>query len=127
MDGELPNGVQLIGTTLWVGEDNGGDADHYQAFDLKTGDKGKSCAFNALNGYLGTDGSVFVRSPWNQKSDDLAQAYDLATCDKVWSIPRPAGSLGQDDQDRRRTCPYLRRWDRTDVPGAAELGPLDST
>jgi len=95
VDGELPNGVQLIGTTLWVGEDNGGDADHYQGFDLRTGDKGKSCAFNAINGYLGTDGSVFVRSPWDPKSDDLAQAYDLTTCDRVWSIPRPARSLAR--------------------------------
>jgi hypothetical protein len=95
VSGAPPNGVQLIGTTLWVGEAKDGDADHYQAFDLRTGDKGKSCAFNAINGYLGTDGSVFVRSPWNQKSDDLAQAYDLATCDKVWAIPRTVGSSGE--------------------------------
>lgn len=95
VSGGPPNGMQLIGTTLWVGEAKDGDADHYQAFDLRTGAKGKFCPFNAINGYLGTDGSVFVRSSWNQKSDDLAQAYDLATCDKVWSIPRTVGSSGE--------------------------------
>ena len=76
-------------------ETNGVDESHFQPYDLRTGDKGKSCAFDMINGYLGTDGSVFVRSPWNKKSDDLAQAYDLATCDKVWSIPRPVGSLAR--------------------------------
>jgi hypothetical protein len=95
LGGERPNGMQLIGTTLWVGETSGADGAHFQPYDLRTGDKGKSCAFDAANGYLGTDGSVFVRAPSNQKSDDLTQAYDLATCDKVWSIPRTVGSSGQ--------------------------------
>jgi hypothetical protein len=93
--GERPNGMQLIGTTLWVGETSDANAAHFQSYDLRTGDKGKSCAFNAINGYLGTDGSVFVRAPSNQKSDDLAQAYDLATCNEVWSIPRTGGSSGE--------------------------------
>lgn len=92
--GERPNGMQLIGTTLWVGETSVVDAAHFQSYDLRTGEKGKPCAFDAANGYLGTDGSVFVRAPLNQKSDDLAMAYDLATCDMVWSIPRTAGSSG---------------------------------
>jgi hypothetical protein len=88
--------MQLIGTTLWVGETSGAGEPHFQPYDLRTGDKGKPCAFDLINGYLGTDGSVFVRSPWNQKSDDLMQAYDLATCEMVWSIPRTiVGSLGR--------------------------------
>jgi hypothetical protein len=95
LGGERPNGMQLIGTTLWVGETSDANAAHFQSYDLRTGDKGKPCAFDMIDGYLGTDGSVFVRSPWNQKSDDLAQAYDLATCDKVWSIPRAVGSSGE--------------------------------
>jgi hypothetical protein len=94
LGGERPNGMQLIGTTLWIGESSGADGAHFQPYDLRTGDKGKPCAFDAANGYLGTDGSVFVRAPSNQKSDDVAQAYDLATCDKVWSIPRTVGSSG---------------------------------
>jgi hypothetical protein len=95
LGGERPNGMQLIGTTLWVGETSDANAAHFQPYDLRTGDKGKPCGFNMINGYLGTDGSVFVRSSWNQKSDDLAQAYDLATCDKVWSMPRTVGSSGE--------------------------------
>jgi hypothetical protein len=95
VSGDPPHGMQLIGTTLWVGEKSLIDESHFQPYDLRTGDKGKPCPFNMINGYLGTDGSVFVRSSWNLKSDDLAQAYDLATCDKVWSIPRTVGSSGQ--------------------------------
>jgi hypothetical protein len=95
VSGDAPQGMQLIGTTLWVGERSIVDADQFQPYDLRTGDKGKPCGFDAVNGYVGTDGSVFVRAPWNLKSDDLAEAYDLATCDLVWSIPRPAGSLGR--------------------------------
>jgi hypothetical protein len=87
--------MRLIGTTLWVGEASDANAAHFQPFDVRTGDEGKSCAFDLIDGYLGTDGSVFVRSPWNQESDNLAQAYDLATCDMVWSIPRVVGSSGQ--------------------------------
>jgi hypothetical protein len=95
VSGDAPHGMQLIGTTLWVGEKSLIDESHFQPYDLRTGDKGKPCGFNMINGYLGTDGSVFVRSSWNEKSDDLAQAYDLATCDKVWSIPRTVGSSGE--------------------------------
>ena len=45
--------------------------------------------------YLGTDGAVAVRAPINPKSDMLAEAFDLTTCDMVWSIPRIPGSLGR--------------------------------
>jgi hypothetical protein len=92
---DRPKGMRLIGTRLWVGETSGAGEAHFQSYDIRSGDKGKSCAFDAADGYLGTDGSVFVRTPSNQKSDDLAQAYDLATCDKVWSIPRIVGSSGE--------------------------------
>jgi hypothetical protein len=95
VSGEPPAGMQLIGTTLWVGKTGDANAAGFQPYDLRTGDTGKPCAFELIDGYLGTDGSVFVRSPWNQKSDDLAQAYDLATCDKVWAIPRTVGSSGE--------------------------------
>jgi hypothetical protein len=95
VSGDPPEGMQLIGTTLWVGETSDANAAQFQPYDLRTGDKGKPCSFELIDGYLGTDGSVFVRSSWNKKSDDLAQAYDLATCDKVWSIPRTAGSSGE--------------------------------
>jgi hypothetical protein len=95
LGGERPNGMQLIGNTLWVGETSDVGGAHSQPYDLRTGQKGNACEFDAADGFLGTDGSVFVRSPWNKKSDDLAQAYDLTTCDKVWSIPRAVGSSGE--------------------------------
>ncbi|MCV7134307.1 hypothetical protein H7J06_15050 [Mycobacterium hodleri] len=90
---EQAGGIQLIGSTLWVTK-SGGAVHHSQPYDLRTGDPGKPCDID-FGGYLGSDGSVAVRAPLNPKSDDLAQAYDLATCRLAWSIPRPAGSLGR--------------------------------
>jgi hypothetical protein len=95
VSGDQPEGIRLIGTTLWIGGTNRLAETQFQPYDLRTGDKGTPCTFDLTNGYLGNDGSVFVRSPRNQESDDLAQAYDLATCDKVWSIPRVVGSSGE--------------------------------
>jgi hypothetical protein len=95
VSGDRPYGMQLIGTTLWIGEQSTADAVQFQSYDLRTGDKGKACGIELESGYLGTDGSVFVRAPFNQRSDNLAMAYDLKTCDMVWSIPRPRGSLGR--------------------------------
>lgn len=95
VSGDQPEGMQLIGTTLWIGGKSRLAETQFQPYDLRTGDKGEPCVFDLVNGYLGTDGSVFVRSPWNQKSDNLAQTYDLTTCDMVWAIPRVVGSAGQ--------------------------------
>jgi hypothetical protein len=85
--------IQLMGSTLWVGADTGGSP-RAQPYDLRSGNAGTPCNFD-LNGYLGTDGSVALRAPTNAKSDDLAQAFDLATCGLAWAIPRPAGSLAR--------------------------------
>jgi hypothetical protein len=95
VSGDRPHGMQLIGSTLWIGEQTPDDEPRFQSYDLRTGDKGKSCAFDMIDGYLGTDGSVFVGAPRDIKSASLAIAYDLITCDKIWSIPRPAGSLAR--------------------------------
>jgi hypothetical protein len=90
---EQAGGVQLIGSNLWVGRSSASDH-RSQPYDLRTGNPGKPCDID-FRGYLGSDGSVVVRAPLNPKSDDLVQAYDLATCGMAWSIPRPSGSLGR--------------------------------
>jgi len=90
---EQAGGVQLIGSTLWVGRNSASDH-RSQPYDLQTGDAGKPCDID-FRGYLGSDGSVVVRTPLNPKSDDLVQAYDLATCGMAWSIHRSSGSLGR--------------------------------
>jgi hypothetical protein len=95
VSGDRPHGMQLIGTTLWIGEQTPADEARFQSYDLRTGDEGKPCAFDMIDGYLGTDGSVFVGAPRDIKSANLAMAYDLTTCDRVWSIPRPTGSLAR--------------------------------
>ncbi|WP_052238709.1 hypothetical protein [Mycolicibacterium setense] len=88
--------IHLIGTTLWVSEtDKVTQSTVYRPYDMRTGDKGEPCEFNVSTGYLGSDGTVAVRAPSNPKSDLLADAWDLAACERVWSIPRngPFGRL----------------------------------
>ncbi|OBB10802.1 hypothetical protein A5761_26225 [Mycolicibacterium setense] len=86
----VPGGsIHLIGTTLWVSEtDKVTQSTVYRPYDMRTGDKGEPCEFNVSTGYLGSDGTVAVRAPSNPKSDLLADAWDLTTCERVWSIPR---------------------------------------
>lgn len=87
--------LQLIGTTLWVSEtDKVTQSTVYRPYDMRTGNKGEPCEFNLGTGYLGSDGTVAVRAPVNPKSDLLADAWDLSTCERVWSIPR-SGPLGR--------------------------------
>ncbi len=87
--------IQLIGTTLWVSEkDKVTQSTAFRPYDMRTGDKGEPCEFNLSTGYLGSDGTVAVRAPVNPKSDLLADAWDLSTCERVWSIPRN-GPLGR--------------------------------
>lgn len=87
--------IQLIGTTLWVSEkDKVTQSTAFRPYDMRTGDKGDPCEFDLSTGYLGSDGTVAVRAPVNPKSDLLADAWDLSTCERVWSIPRN-GPLGR--------------------------------
>ncbi|WP_162465169.1 hypothetical protein, partial [Mycolicibacterium sp. CBMA 295] len=95
ISGGEPHGIQLIGTTLWISEsDNVTQSTVYRPYDMRTGDKGEPCEFNLGSGYLGSDGTVAVRAPGNPKSDLLADAWDLSTCERAWSIPR-SGPLGR--------------------------------
>ena len=91
---ERAGGVQLIGSTLWVNARTDGGVRRAQPYDLRTGDAGAPCDFD-FDGYLGTDGTIALRTPSNPKSNDLAEAYDLASCTDAWSIPRPPGSLAR--------------------------------
>lgn len=95
LPGSESHGVRLIGTTLWVSESSNIYPHYYQRYDLRAGEKGKPCPINLDYSYLGTDGEVAVRAPINPKSDMLAEAFDLTTCEKVWSIGRTPGSLGR--------------------------------
>jgi hypothetical protein len=64
------------------------DADHrvWQQFDLRPGAAGKTCDGDSLGVYyIASDGEVAVALG----DDGLAQGVDLATCDKLWSIPGP--------------------------------------
>jgi hypothetical protein len=74
--------ARLIGSTLFVTTDEGQRS--WQQYDLQTGASGKNCETEALGfSYVASDGTVAIavgrRTP--------AEAYDLATCDKLWSLP----------------------------------------
>lgn len=95
LSGGETHALQLIGTTLWVSEkDKVTQSTAFRPYDMRTGDKGEPCEFDLSTGYLGSDGTVAVRAPVNPKSDLLADAWDLSTCERVWSIPRN-GPLGR--------------------------------
>lgn len=95
LSGGQTHALQLIGTTLWISEtDKVTQSTVYRPYDMRTGAKGEPCKFKLTTGYLGSDGTVAVRAPFNPKSDLLADAWDLTTCERVWSIPRN-GPLGR--------------------------------
>jgi len=90
---EIPGDQQrrtvLIGSTLWVSQDS--DHKQFRPYDVRTGKAGEPCAINLDYLYIGTDGHVAINAPVDPKSAVLAEAYDLKTCKKVWSITRPRG------------------------------------
>jgi len=90
VSGARPRGMQLVGTTLYVGDASGSGS---QTYDMESGKQGKKCEFDVSPMYLGTDGVVAVRAPTNAKADDAAKAYNLESCTLAWSIPKASGSL----------------------------------
>jgi hypothetical protein len=84
---ELPKSTampstRLIGERLFVA----GDADEksWRQYDLRTGASGKTCDIEGLGSYyIASDGEAAVL----HSDDTLAAGFDLATCDKLWSIP----------------------------------------
>lgn len=82
--------VLLIGTTLFAG---GQSFDHDpQRYDLATGSEGKACKVTLAN-YLATDGKVAIFQSNTPNVGLVTKAVDLATCDVLWSIQSPFGSL----------------------------------
>jgi hypothetical protein len=76
--------ARLIGTRLFLAN----DPNHtmWQQFDLRTGDAGAVCETDALGFYfIASDGEVAVAL----NDDTPARAVDLATCEVLWSMPRP--------------------------------------
>jgi hypothetical protein len=99
LPGPVPVATRLVGSTLFTKVDepstdiNEPMIDKWQQYDLRTGAQGKSCAFDMGADYLGSDGTVGVFEKGNPAVGLTTEAHDLATCDKLWSIASPAGSL----------------------------------
>lgn len=90
---EVPSGAtQLVGTTLMVNTAKSQAFPRWQLYDLKGGGKGSVCDYPMQN-FLGTDGSTLVFGVTNPDADILAKAYDLHSCQRLWSIPKLAGSV----------------------------------
>lgn len=87
---ESGNEALLIGSTL-IADGKSFERDAQQ-YDLATGSKGKSCKLT-LASYLATDGKVAIFQSSNPGVGLVTKAVDLATCDVLWSIQSPFGSL----------------------------------
>jgi hypothetical protein len=92
---DLPEGaVDLVGSTLFVNENNSDAFSMWRQYDLKTGGKGPACDFSMSN-FLGTNGSVIVFEVRNLKAGLVAKARDLATCDTLWTLPKRVDSFAK--------------------------------
>jgi hypothetical protein len=85
---ELPKSTatpttRLIGERLFVAGDT--DEKSWRQYDLQNGASAKTCDIDNLGAYyIASDGEVAVL----HSDAALAAGFDLATCDKLWSIPR---------------------------------------
>lgn len=80
--------VRVIGDVLFVR-----GAEGWQQYNMRSGVTGKTCTYPLMEGYLGTDGAVAVTEKGNAHIGVETTAYDLASCDKLWSIKSPAASF----------------------------------
>lgn len=94
---ELPKSTampftRLIGERLLV--DTGGEREKsWQQYDLRTGATGKTCDIEGLGYYyIASDGAVALISG----DGAVARAFDLDTCDELWSLPGETQSEGKD-------------------------------
>ncbi|AKS36075.1 hypothetical protein AFA91_04585 [Mycolicibacterium goodii] len=95
VEGHIPYDTLLIGSTLYINESNNAQMPYWQPYDLNSGDKGKACEIDLGRKYLGTDGTTAVTAVTNPQVDLIAKAFDLKTCEMVWSLPKEANSLGR--------------------------------
>lgn len=95
VEGHAPYDTLLIGSTLYINESNNAQMPYWQPYDLKSGDKGQPCEIDLGEQYLGTDGTIAVRAVTNPRVDLIAKAFDLKTCEMVWSLPKEANSFGR--------------------------------
>jgi hypothetical protein len=77
----------VIGTKLyaWLGYSGG---EHWQQWDLLTGERGITCGFH-LSGLVGSDGHVVLAE------DEVAMyvATDMSTCQTLWKTPTRNGLM----------------------------------
>jgi hypothetical protein len=84
--------TRLIGERLFI--DAGGEREKsWQQYDLRTGASAKTCDIEGLGYYYtASDGAVaLIRS-----DGSAARAFDLSTCDELWSLPGETQSEGKD-------------------------------
>ncbi|GBE64069.1 hypothetical protein MFM001_05310 [Mycobacterium sp. MFM001] len=94
VSGEKPVEARLIGTTLFVAAAGSAGGPGWQQYNLRTGATGKACDYHLGHAYyIGTDGAVAVASYGNPNVGRVVEAYDLATCDALWTLRSPIGSF----------------------------------
>lgn len=97
MNGPPPHGSRRVGTNLFVNESDQPRFPSWRRFDLKSGRQspGTTCDFDIGRRLLGTHGDIAVLAVNNPKAGYLAKAWDLTTCEPVWSLPAAVDSLAR--------------------------------
>ena len=92
-EGDMPAESRLVGSTFFV-KDPGESMDRsWQQYDLVTGAKGNECSYDLGSGYIATDGKVGIFESGNPNVGLITKAFNLRTCEALWSIDSPAGSF----------------------------------
>jgi len=83
--------ARLIGQRIFIA--GGSDERTWRQYDLRSGASGKTCDIDNFGAYyIASDGEVAVLNG----DDSIAAGFDLATCDKLWSLPGETQSEGKD-------------------------------
>ncbi|WP_166905859.1 hypothetical protein [Mycobacterium sp. DL440] len=90
LDRELTQNAVFVGPRLYAPESNWEGpvkVRKWRQFDLTTGAEGNTCQTN-MSGYLANDGSVgLFETVRYEVTGATTFAMDLATCQKLWSVP----------------------------------------
>ncbi|MEH3131365.1 MAG: hypothetical protein PGN27_15550 [Mycolicibacterium neoaurum] len=92
-----PHGSRRVGANLFVNESDQSQFPSWRRFDLKSGREspGPTCDFDMGRRLLGTHGDIAVLAVTNPKAGYLAKAWNLTTCEPVWSLPSAVDSLAR--------------------------------
>lgn len=93
MPGPAPSVTRLIGATFLAELPVSTIDKVWHQYDLRSGTEGTACDYPGNSVYVGSDGKVMVLDEGNANVGLVTTAYDLATCNALWTIESPPGSF----------------------------------